>query len=227
MIHVFHIFLKSARVSKPDYTPEFRKSFQERTAVVRSELGYVQNNRLFLPDYWKGEFFAARTGGIVLTDIWGYSGREQKRELELLVKRGLLPEWYVRSQLKQKPELRSFDKQLRNWSLGMLSIEKVQEGDFDLYVNDLENHYMMNESPMNRFRIGILKKNSPVEVLINGKSDFTMTGRKQRTYFESSYLIQYVGKVESIEFLPYNEVTIERTIPDEFSQRIDLRKKYY
>lgn len=228
MIPVFHIFLKSATVTKTGYTPEFRKSFLDWGSSVRSELGYIENNRLILPDYWKDQVPpVVRTGGIVLQDILGYSGRERQRELELEVRRRFLPEWYLRSQMEHNRELYCFNKQNRKWPLGMLSIEKSEEGTFDLFVDFLENPYLIYESPRVHYRIGTLKKAESIEIRANGKSDFTMTGRKQRTYYEVRYIIQYLGDVQGIDFRPFKGITIDREIPETFFRQIDLRKKYY
>lgn len=45
-----------------------------------------------------------------------------------------------------------------------------------------------------------LKADQVVRYLINGKADFTLTGRKQRTYYEFDYLFEWVGEIENVDY---------------------------
>lgn len=45
-----------------------------------------------------------------------------------------------------------------------------------------------------------LKAGQVVRYLINGKADFTLTGRKQRTYYEFDYLFEWLGEIENVNY---------------------------
>lgn len=226
MIHIFHLFQKAAQIPKTDYTTDFRKSFFKWEKNLKSEIGYIQNNKLFLPDYRKGEMNIRRTGAIVLKDIPGYSEWEKRKSLETELKRGYLPAWFIQNQLIQNPEFTCFNKEDKRWDFGMFSIEKSASEDFDLFISLTENPF--DSVPThNSYKLCTLKKGIPVEILVNSKSDFTMTGRKQRIYSEYDCIIQYWGEVSDVAFISVSKIGIEREIPSGIGKKIDLRKKFY
>ncbi len=45
-----------------------------------------------------------------------------------------------------------------------------------------------------------IKAGQAVRYLINGKSDFTLTGRKQRTYYEFDYLFEWWGEIDKVNY---------------------------
>lgn len=226
MIHIFHIFQKSAQIPKVDYTPNFRKSFFQWKKRLKSEVGYVQNGKLFLPDYREEEMNVSRTGAIILKDIPGYSELEKRKSLEIEQRKWNLPDWFIQNQLKQNPEFMCFNKEDRKWFFGMFSIEKSSSGEFDLFIGLTENPFS-SEPVQNNYKLCTLKKETPVEILVNSKSDFTMTGRKQRIYSEYDCIIQYWGDVSEVKFLTMNKIGIEREIPSGNCKKIDLRKMFY
>lgn len=68
-----------------------------------------------------------------------------------------------------------------------------------------------------------MKLGKPVRILLNEKWDFTASGRRERSYSESDYIIQYLGEVETIAFVPENKLEIQREIPWITAKTIDLR----
>ncbi|RLD56555.1 MAG: hypothetical protein DRI97_07210 [Bacteroidetes bacterium] len=67
----------------------------------------------------------------------------------------------------------------------------------------------------------------PVRYRINGKSDFTLSGRKQRHYHEFDYVMEFIGEYNRIEFLPPTEISCKKSIPVKQTKVIDERKAFY
>ena len=66
---------------------------------------------------------------------------------------------------------------------------------------EYSTHSMTIGEPFrNNHKIFELKAGQVVRFLINGKADFTLTGRKQRTYYEFDYLFEWVGEIENVDY---------------------------
>ncbi|WP_343632865.1 hypothetical protein [Fluviicola sp.] len=211
MIRVLHIFKKNAVIPKPEYTPGIRKSFFEWGNQLVSRLGMIENNHLLLANEYKDQIHISRTGTVIIQDIIGYSGTSAKSDYLRYAKMNDIPGWYVDSWLRRFPEIITFNKedrmqQFESFSLNLQSLE--------LYLKDAH-------------KIADLKSGNPVLVRKNGKWDFSATGRRQRNYFESEYIIQYLGEVENIAFVPENKLEIQREIPWKTAKTIDLRTPFY
>lgn len=72
-----------------------------------------------------------------------------------------------------------------------------------------------------------LKARQVVRYLINGKADFTLTGRKQRTYYEFDYLFEWIGEIEKIDY--YNLQKGKRLPAEEIKgyKVVNERKRLY
>jgi hypothetical protein len=75
----------------------------------------------------------------------------------------------------------------------------------------------------NEFKVCELTIAKPVSIKINGKRDFSLTGRRARTFIEQEYIFNYIGDFTEIiiEKEPFNPVL--KSIPVE-RKTIDLMK---
>ncbi|MCT4621999.1 MAG: hypothetical protein N4A46_00150 [Schleiferiaceae bacterium] len=225
MAHIFQIFKKHARIPKGHYTPEMRKSFFQWEDQLVSFNGYVKDNVLVLPKELKFKVETGRLGIIVIQDIIGYD-REEKHKLNSAAKRLKLPDWYVQNKLNDFPEYFGFNKENRNCSFELFSLEKAEEEVFELWLRYKENEYYIGLPRRNDYKLYTLEKGKPIQIRINGKTDSTMSRGKERTYSEYDYLIEYLGKVDSIEFEVESKIEKTKVIP-KASKSIDLRKVLY
>jgi hypothetical protein len=51
-----------------------------------------------------------------------------------------------------------------------------------------------------------------------------MTGRQQRTFIEYDYIFEYLGQADKVEFKPFNNMAMPKTIPFEKCKLVDERK---
>ncbi len=72
------------------------------------------------------------------------------------------------------------------------------------------------------FKLAELKLDKPIEVSIDGKHDFSMTGRRQRTFVEHNFVLTYLGEFDQVETRK-NLEPFEKIIPAE-RKRINLLK---
>ncbi len=225
MIQVFHIFKKHAQILKADYTPDLRKSFFEWEDQMTSRLGTIQNNKLLLPADQKERINSNRIGTLIIQDIIGYSDKGGRPVLEREVRKLDFPDWYLENWLKQYPEFIAINKEDRIRHFEIFSLETAPSGEIELFLRYNELH--IGRPWRKDFKLCSLKIGQAVEILINGKLDFTMTGRRERSYSEFDYIIHYLGDVQTIEFVAENKLEMMREIPWKTTKKIDLRKAFY
>ncbi len=67
-------------------------------------------------------------------------------------------------------------------------------------VIDLEyDEFTLGKPSRDNFTICMLEKNIPIEIKINGKSDMSLFGRRERTYHEINVIVNYLGTANSLE----------------------------
>ncbi len=103
------------------------------------------------------------------------------------------------------------------WNSFRFNFEDVPSVSLDYDDFELEKPIRDN------FKICDLHENKPVEININGKKDFTLTGRRKRTYTEKNIILNYLGKA-----LPKytDRAYFEKQVPKPF-KRINMLKPLY
>lgn len=76
------------------------------------------------------------------------------------------------------------------------------------------------------FKICELTLNKPISIKINGKRDFSLTGRRARTFVEQEYIFNYIGDFKEIVVEKEPLSSVIKIIPTEFKV-IDLMKNLH
>ena len=76
------------------------------------------------------------------------------------------------------------------------------------------------------FKLGEIKRNKPIEIKINGKTDSSLTSRRARVYKEQAYIFEYIGDFDKCKILrePYDSTV--KHVPAE-RKVIDLTKQLW
>lgn len=96
-----------------------------------------------------------------------------------------------------------------------------QKENIEIHLN--WNYWDIGIPERENFKICELQKNKPIEINVNGKRDFSMTGRRARTFVERNFIIEYLGTVSEIE--ETNNI-FQKKIPTT-KKRINLLKKLF
>lgn len=75
------------------------------------------------------------------------------------------------------------------------------------------------------FKVAELVKEKPIGIKINGKRDFSLTGRRERIFTEQEYILAYLGEFNEIQF-EHDLKPIQKTIPNDYKV-INLMKTLY
>lgn len=103
---------------------------------------------------------------------------------------------------------------------------------FRIWVQDVpELHFKYEASEVGMparadFKIAELKPSHPICVKVNGKFDFSLTGRRARTYIDQTYIFEHLGEVSSYAFLKEPLIPLLKTVPTAY-KLIDLNKTLF
>jgi len=87
----------------------------------------------------------------------------------------------------------------------------VQKEELELHLH--YNHFCVGTPERENFKICSLRVGEPVEVKINGKIDFSLTGRRARLFIEQQYIFHYLETFASAQVLKPPVSAIQKTIP--------------
>jgi hypothetical protein len=218
MIKVFQVYKKLARIPKPFYTTENRQSFNQWPKTLESLNGYVNNDELILPIERKKNINLNNPESIIIQDILGYSGLKKSPNDDQLN----LPDWFKKQIEKNDTELYTFSPQKSRLDFEIFTMTFGKQ--IELNLNYIQNSFNIGIPERDNQKICNISKNEPIRFLINGKSDSSMSSRKQRTYSEFDYIIEYLGEFNKIQYSPLNKVKVNKQIPTEISKEINMRK---
>lgn len=225
MIDIIHIYKHKEIFHKNTYTSENRKVLNSVERFFESENGYLDNGNLYLPIEFKSRPDLDTADLIIIQDI---KNRDPFLTNKAEEQTGLSGEF-----IKSKRDFSIADNQthfeFRNMNspkfFEIFSISKSVKNSFELSM--IYNQLSIGIPERKSHKICDLKLKHPVRYKINGKSDFTMTGRKQRTFYEYDYVIEWIGQADKIIFQELNKIKKTKEIHLDKCKLIDERKILY
>jgi hypothetical protein len=94
----------------------------------------------------------------------------------------------------------------------------------EIHLN--HSYFSVGTPKRENFKICDLKLNQPIEIKINGKIDFSGSGRLQRSFMEQDYIFEYLGEFTTYNLIKEPVSPIIKDIPTE-RKLIDLNKTLY
>jgi hypothetical protein len=217
--HIIQVFKNSY-----EYDKKF-KNFDSRKAIVQWKSDIPSNTKIAESIVLNQNAFDNAEGTldnlVVLIDDNFYSFEDYKMQL-ILSDDNLSDEIQIQLNYNKQKQAR------KSVVLGKLSnkfkdfeIFKIkQEQEIELHLNwDI---WTVGEPERFNFKIADLKINQPIQVIIDGKRDFSLTGRRKRTFIENNFIIEYKGIFEQVQ-LQSNPETFFKTIPTQ-AKEINLMK---
>lgn len=221
MIDVIQIYKSKEVFNKSSYTTENRRLFNSWEDSFESVQGYLENETLVLPIEYKNLPDIKTANLIIIQDIEGWDSLQINNYFEGLD----LPDWFKKTSrnffLNNNKKLFAFKQLSIAKSFEIFRIQKSNNGLFKLEIDysmeigipKRENHKLCD-----------LRKSQPIRYKTNGKSDFTMSGRKERTFYEFDYVIEWIGTAKKIEYKELNQIKKSKKISVDSLKLIDERK---
>lgn len=123
--------------------------------------------------------------------------------------------------IQNNNSLITINEEVNQWNLSFLQINyNRSDATFDIH---LKPDYL-GDPIREPHRLAILRMGNTLKYCVNGKSDFTLTGRKQRTYLEVEYLFNYLGIVSDIQSVKQNQFVNNLSVPTSYTKIVDERK---
>lgn len=207
MIDIIQVYKAHDYIRKPQYTTTCRKAFHCFAKQVHSQKGYLQDNTLYLPNYLQKELSPLIAKAIILTDWKSVSQ---------------WPSGFLQIQNCTKPVLVTQVNAIIDFDIFKLKFDT--ESQLDITLNYHAHAFSIGEPSRNNHKIYSLKPGNSIRYRINGKSDFTMSGRKERTYAEYDYIFEWLGRADCIEFVTEDKISFTKSIEVENIKIIDERK---
>ena len=191
-----------------------KKSFEERKVKAQwntmySKSGHVFNNELYLPEQILSD------PDLLTCDL---ITQEDNNELNSNASSDLRFTKVIGSNLR--PCYNHCFHLTRTIKFEIFEIK--QEDDIDLYLQ--YGYFEVGIPKRENFKLCVIKKNSPIEIKINGKTDFSASSGRTRIFKEQAYLFDYIGDFEKCKILkePYDHavkcVPTERKVVDLIKQ---------
>lgn len=210
MTDVIQIWKSLRRIEKPDYIPEIRQ--QEVWEKVRvSKTGYLESGTLYLPADTQFKPNLKTDDLILLQDIDGFDAYAIKKDCT----GQNLPEHHYSHILASNPQVASFSRPPKPRLFEIFKIERNENGGFDIDLNYSANRYYIGLPEREDHRIAVLYKDKPIRFKINGKADFTLSSRKQRTFYEYDFILEHLGQADSIVYKDLNQIERTKAVPTE------------
>lgn len=194
--HVIQLFDNSSIYGKDLKSFDARKENTRWRNSIQSQSGFLQNDVLSINRSAINGLFAGDT--IVLIDYHRASHQTVSKNIEQLV-------------------FGNINNSSFSWKIMQFKVQNQ----LNLYLK--WDYWEIGFPRRNSFKLCHLEKGQPIELKINGKRDFSMSSRKERTFIEKNYIVEYLGEAKTVEFLDASYFPISKTIPTE-RKEINLMK---
>lgn len=200
-IHIIQIFNNSYEYGKNEKSYSERKDNYAWKKKITSQSGYVENGVLKLNDTYAKLLNLNTISVLLLIDY--NNDFEEKRASD-------------------NPYIKTADNQATFFNWNCFQFKK--EDTLQLHLN--WDYGTIGLPERENFKICELKIHQPIEININGKRDFSLTGRRARTYVEKNVIIEYLGQISDFEWIANQKISVQKTIPEQ-RKRINLLKDLF
>lgn len=220
MTDIIQLFKSVARIKKPDYNTTSRKIIGEWDSIV-SKTGFLKDETITLPIECKNDPTLKNADLIIIQDIKGFDLFLEKKSLD----NSIFPDWFKNSRKEYidstNLQLKGFSILSKPWIFEIFEFKKTNVDSIEVWLKYSDT---IGIPKRENHKIAELKIGKPIRFKINGKDDFTMSGRKQRTFSEFDYILEYLGTADKIEYKELNKIETTKTIPVANCKVIDERK---
>jgi hypothetical protein len=192
---------------KTNYTSNHRKEAFSIGDSVESTNGFYRDKVLYLPEESKKIVDSRDIQLIIIVDSLLSSS-----------------EFNTNSKTETYPNTIALGGSIKPRSFEIFNIKRSSKDVFELFLNYDRNEFAIGIPKRKNHKIAELKPGIFLRYLVNGKSDFTMTGRKQRTYYEYEYIFEDLKSVKHVEFIDDKELIFLKEIKKNNCKLIDERK---
>jgi len=190
---VVQVYRNANMFAKGDQTFEHGRDWL-RWPEKRSASGFVQMNELYLPEKKDGYEELDRYSLVFLLDDFSENEKDK------------LFAWKATANL--------YTQIVTSIGIDFLQIKRAEE--LEIYFNGSKYPWLPKRTES--YQLCVLKKNKPVEIKLNGKSD----GHHQRYYIEEQFIFEYLGDYSYFKVLSEQDIPQLKRVSEE-RKVVDMR----
>lgn len=210
-LRILQVFHRYAEYGKEEHRSHDRSALTKWHSPIVSTSGFHADGVLSAPETMRDLLLASNAADTVVLNDYHST---QSRDRRIPDKKRVSDSCDFLS-LKGAPH--TFEIFTLRWST---------EG-FELWLDYQKNSGYIGRPRRDDFKIAHLEQDRAVRVTINGKFDFSLSGRKARTYAERDYFFCYLGAANDFEFLEASTATSQKPVPQTEAKHVDLRAVLY
>jgi hypothetical protein len=225
MIDVIQVFKSEERFRKTNYPKNKFELLDQWQEKLTSRTGYLLGQTLHLPRVENQKPDIEKAQLLIIVDRVGV------KDPFLIEKPGSekhIPRWHKDSDKLHSlwiyEEAICYYKLANVLAFEIFRIEKTDPETFALYLNYSSNSLSIGIPERSNHKVGVFGKDKLLRYRLNGKSDFTMSGRKDRSFVEYDFVLRYLGQAEKVEFQEINQMEREKVIAARDCRIVDERK---
>ena len=220
MTDVIQIFKSVDRIEKPDYGTTSRQRVGVWESIV-SKTGFFKEGTITLPIESRNNPTIKNADLIIIQDIKGFDPFLVNKFWDNSQNSQSFKESRKEYLHANNLQLKGFSVLARPWIFEIFELKKTNAEGIEVWLKYAET---IGIPKRESHKIADLKIGKPIRFKINGKDDFTMTGRKQRVFSEFDYTLEYLGRIDKIDYTELNKIETTKTIPITDCKIIDERK---
>lgn len=177
MFDVFQVYRSTTFFTKPTYTPENRKLLSEIGDSYDFKHGYVENETLFLAMEFENNPRLKTADLIIIQHTM--NGLNKMPTIDLI-------------SLSQLNSPKSYE---------LFKVKKTDHGTYTIELDYAAHSGIIGIPKRENHKVFDMKLSQVMRYKLNGKSDFTLTSGKERTFHEFDFMIEWTGTAKNIEIL--------------------------
>jgi len=197
------VYKSVRRFTKANYNPSSRSQFAVWENEFFSKAGYWKEGTLYL-------------NAMARTNI-----SLENKELIILQEEPKLKAQEPTTQ--EVGELHSFQQLTAPQAYEIFYIKRSEKG-FSIHLNYDDHSMNIGIPKRSNHKIADLRRGEAIRYRINGKSDFSLSRGKERSFTELDYIIYYQGEIERLVYLASNKIETRKGIPLQSIKEVDERK---
>lgn len=208
IIRVLQVHHNVGTYAKGEHNSGNRAHLPVWNEVVDSNTGYSKADAFVIPDSTVGRIDQlVGSNVIILNDFNSTEARENS----------------IPGRNTQKAGVALLNMRNNSLPFEIFKIRQTPEG-FDLCLDYANTRWYIGRPYRANYKLSNLLVGKPVRVTINGKRDFSGSGREMRNYSVRDYMFEYLGEFSDIVLIDPDRISVQKKIPLSTAKQIDLRK---
>lgn len=195
MKYLVQLFKSAKHIEKPEYITEVRNEVGNFKNIL-SKTGFLSENTIFLPEKLNSRV-SNQNNLIIIQDIKGLTHSDKQQYSD------------------------NFHQGQNQCTFELFEFRILESTKLEIWF---KYNPIIGLPKRENHKIAELSAGEYIRFKINGMHDFTLTGRKQRTFSEFDFIIQFAGTAKNIEYMNSHKLEVLKLVSNVECKIINERK---